>query len=101
MKRLLLTGGFAPRGLAGGAGTKGPDLRVTPREHWEAMRARERELQEQPGASRDAATILKRAEARWFNTALRARIDDCLRSLWKDRFVARAVLLITRWRRAR
>ena len=62
-----------------------------------AILQRRNDLERIPGTSRDAALIMRRAHDRWFMTALRSRLDDGLRSGWHDRFVARAVLLITRW----
>jgi hypothetical protein len=61
--------------------------------------------------STDAAAIYRRAEHYWFRCpvrmswrtphfrTLRGRIDDGERMLWKDRFCARAVLLIAFWHR--
>lgn len=36
--------------------------------------------------------VHEQAERRWFNTALRARLDDSVRHKWKARFMMRSVL---------
>lgn len=48
--------------------------------------------------SYEAAQVYERAHRRWFYTAFRKRLHDGERQMWKDRFCARAVLLIARWR---
>ena len=55
------------------------------------------------GASTSArvAQIYERAESCWFDTALRRRLPDCQRSKWKARFCARAVTLLSFWRKPR
>lgn len=65
--------------------------------------------------SAEAASIYRRADHYWFRHRLRVfvdsppmhlrtlrdRLDDGDRMMWKDRFCARAVSLISFWRRAR
>jgi hypothetical protein len=41
---------------------------------------------------------MRHAEQMWFSTALRARLPDNERQMWKDRFVARSISLRARWR---
>jgi hypothetical protein len=47
--------------------------------------------------SEQLARVYERAERRWFNTALRARLDDGERLAWKERFCVRAATLLSRW----
>ena len=50
--------------------------------------------------SAELATLLRVAEAAWFDTALRKRLRDGERMKWKERFMARAITLIQRWHTA-
>jgi hypothetical protein len=47
--------------------------------------------------SQEVASIYAQASHRWFRTALRERVRDKDRLLWKERFCARAVTLLMRW----
>ena len=51
-----------------------------------------------PLTSADLVTVLHGAERRWFHSALRARVCERMRLLWKERFMARAVSLLALWR---
>lgn len=48
--------------------------------------------------SKELAAAYNQADARWFRTALRTRLPDGKRLEWKERFCARAVTLLARWR---
>lgn len=51
-----------------------------------------------PMTSAQLAAVHEQAHLRWFHTALRKRLPDTERFHWHDRYCARAVTLISRWR---